>query len=84
LRVYDVSNPSNPINVGHTHHSANLNANFQDVAVLGHFVFLANAADGLRIYDVADASNPINIGHTNNSTALRAYASSVAVCSNLV
>jgi len=51
---------------------------------LGHFVFLANAADGLRIYDVADASNPINIGHTNNSTALRAYASSVAVCSNLV
>lgn len=66
LRIYDVSDPSNPINVGHTNNSANPSASVQDVAVSGHHVFLANAADGLRIYDVSNPANPSNIGHTNN------------------
>jgi len=61
LRVFDVSTPSNPINV----------------AIPMTTVFpwawpwrvitpnLANGDDGLRIYDISTPGNPVNVGHAN-------------------
>ena len=37
-----------------------------DVAVSGHYVFLANGGDGLRIYDVSTPTNPICVGHAKD------------------
>lgn len=79
LRIYDISDPANPHNVGHTNNSTALTASFQDLALSGPYAFLANANDGLRVYDVSDATQPKGIAHTNDSTALRAYASGVDI-----
>lgn len=74
LRIYNISNPANPVNVGH----ANDGAQALDVAVQGSFAYVANSTDGLRIYNVSNPSNPINVGHTNNG----GLAYSVAVSGN--
>jgi|ERR1035437_1283093 hypothetical protein len=37
-----------------------------DVAVKGHYAYLANGGDGLRIYDVSNPTNLKRIGHTND------------------
>jgi len=62
LRIYDISDPTNPLSIAHTNNAPNS----RGVAVSGNYVYLASLFDGLRIYDVSDPTNPINIGHTND------------------
>src|SRR6266478_3648148 len=79
LRIYDVSDPTNPTNVGHIN-----NGGYAEiVAVSGNYAYLANRDDGLRVYDVSDPSNPLNVGHTNvTGTGLRPWAFGVTVSGN--
>jgi hypothetical protein len=85
LRIYDVSTPSNPTNVGHINDlykpdgtPAYNGANASDVVVQSNYVYLANGFDGLRIYDVANPAAPLHVGHKvfNNGGQ---WACSVAV-----
>jgi hypothetical protein len=62
LRIYDITDPANPVNVGHTNNAGNA----WDLAVSGNFAYLANREDGLRIYDITDPANPANVGHIDN------------------
>src|SRR2546425_801959 len=48
LRVYDISNPTNLVNLGPTNNLRGV----QGVAVAGHYAFLAEGTDGVRIYDI--------------------------------
>ncbi|HXR03971.1 MAG TPA: hypothetical protein VN836_04605 [Verrucomicrobiae bacterium] len=52
VRVYDISNPTNPINIAHT--ATNYQGFSKRIAVSRGFAFVANANDGLRIYKVWD------------------------------
>ena len=62
IRVYNVSDPTNPINVCHRDDGGNADG----LALSGHYLFLANDYDGLRIYDISDPTNLVNIGHSTN------------------
>jgi len=73
LRIYDISNPANPVSVGHINHGF-----AAGVALAGNLACVADSADGLRIYDVSNPANPVSVGNTNNG----ASASSVAVAGN--
>jgi len=50
LRIYDISNPASPVNVGHID---NGNSG-RGICVQGNYAYLANYSDGLRIYEVND------------------------------
>lgn len=52
VRVYDISNPTNPINIAHT--ATNYQGFSKRIAVSRGYAFVANANDGLRIYKVFD------------------------------
>ncbi len=58
LRVVDISNPSNPYEVG----VYEATAGFFDVFVLGSYAYVA-AADGLRVIDVSDPFHPHEVGY---------------------
>lgn len=54
LRIYDVSNPANPVNVYHTN-----NGQFAyGVTIAGNYAYVAQGTS-LGVYDVTDPSNPI-------------------------
>ena len=74
LRIYDISDPANPVSVGNTN-----NGLASGVAVSGNSAFVADSADGLRIYDVSNPVNPVSVGNTNNG----ATALAVTVSRNL-
>jgi hypothetical protein len=61
LRIYDVSDPANPRNVGHI--SAGGYAD--GVVVIGNHAYLSGNGLGLKVYNISDPANPINVGHTN-------------------
>lgn len=75
LYVVDISNPANPIVVGHAYDGGTA----YGVAVSGNYAFLANDSDGLRIYDVSNPATPKSIGWTNDVSSGR----NVAVVGNL-
>jgi hypothetical protein len=58
LRVVDVSDPSNPVEVGFypTPNVAN------GVAASGDYAYVAANTAGLRVVDVSDPSNPVEVG----------------------
>lgn len=60
--VVDISNPANPIVVGHAYDGGTA----YGVAVSGNYAFLANDSDGLRIYDVSNPAAPKSIACTND------------------
>jgi len=62
LRIYDVSNPTNPICVGHTN-DVGRGGCAMGIALFGDYAYVANSNDGMRIYDVSDPAHPINVGH---------------------
>jgi hypothetical protein len=62
LRIFDISNPTNLICVGHTNNSENAGS-AMGIAVLGDYAYVANSNDGMRIYDVSDPTHPQNVGH---------------------
>src|SRR5713101_4461998 len=68
LRIYDVSDPTNPINIGHTNVSGTGSRPWAfGVTVSSNYAYLANGDDGLRVFDISTPSNPVDIGHTNNN-----------------
>lgn len=75
LRIFDVSNPANPVRVGQILSSSGA---ADGVAVSGNYAYVANNSDGLRIYDVSNPATPINVGHTN----IGGFPAGVAVSGN--
>jgi hypothetical protein len=62
LRIFDISNPTNLVCVGHTNNSENA-GNAMGIAVCGDYAYVANSNDGMRIYDVSDPTRPVCVGH---------------------
>jgi hypothetical protein len=77
LRVYDISNPTNLINVGYIHDSGQA----WGVAVSGNYAYLANSGDGLRVYDISNPTNVISVGHIHDG-GVSGNAYNVAVSGN--
>jgi hypothetical protein len=49
LRIYDISIPARPINVGYATHQF---VSAEDIAVAGNYAYLADAANGFWIYSL--------------------------------
>ena len=62
LHIYDLSNPSGPVEVGHTETGSGPTS----VAITDHYAVLANYNKGLRIYDIADPTNLVYVEYTND------------------
>src|SRR5579859_1135215 len=62
LRIYDISNPTNPFSAGHINSGASAFA----VVIATNHAYVANFDDGLRIYDVSNPTNPVTQGHAVN------------------
>jgi hypothetical protein len=60
LRVIDVTNPQNPIEVGYCALPTGM-ATYPVVS--GNYAYVANDVAGLRIIDVASPQNPTEVGH---------------------
>jgi hypothetical protein len=71
LRIYDISNPANPVNIANTNNGEQAFG----IAVSGNYCYLAGHTDGLWIYDISNPTNPVTVSHTNNG----GYAYKVAV-----
>jgi hypothetical protein len=71
LRVIDVSDPTDPSEVGFydTHGSAG------DVAVVGDYAYVADGSFGLWVFDISDPTSPTEVGFYNTPGS----ASDVAV-----
>ena len=83
LRVYDVSDQTNPVDIGHS--ATNYGAPALDVAVAGNYAYVANFSDGLRVFDISNPAVPTNVGHVthwNSSTNNLAEARGVTVAGN--
>jgi hypothetical protein len=66
LRVYDIGDPTNVVNVGHIDNGGRANG----VAVSGNYAYLANANDGLRVYEmVPDAVLTLGLTVSNTVSA---------------
>jgi hypothetical protein len=59
LRVIDVSDPANPIEVGY------FGIGRSDVAVQGDYAYVADEYYGLWVVDVSDPTNPTEVGYCN-------------------
>lgn len=71
LRIYDISNPANPVNIGHTNSSGGY---AWAVAVADHYAYVANLYGGLSIYDVANPTNPVSKSATTDGISARGVA----------
>jgi hypothetical protein len=73
FRIVDISDPTNPVQVG----SYDAFDNVSGVDVDGDFLFLANNYMHLRIFDISDLTNPVEIGVVPGTIA--DYANAVRV-----
>lgn len=68
LYIFDVSQPEQPLRVGHLFTPAPINW----VRVNGHTAYLAESDQGLQVYDLSDPARPFWVGgHTTQSYARR-------------
>jgi hypothetical protein len=87
LRVYDISDPAAPKNIGHLIPDGGGKITLTDgIALAGTNLFTANYADGLRVLDVSHPENPVSIAHANSysETNFGCIYFSVTVAGNLV
>jgi len=63
LFIYDISNPTNVVNVATTNTGA---GTVFSVAVSGNYAYMGVVNNGLRIYDVSNPAKPFFVGSTNN------------------
>ncbi len=68
VRVFDVSTPSTPTQVG----SYNTPGTAYDVSVSGNYAYVSDGTSGLRILDISTPSSPVSVGTYN--TPGTAYA----------
>ena len=59
LRIIDVSDPTDPVEVGHWDGLTDA----LDVAVSGSYAYVADGATGLWVFNVSNPSNPTQVGH---------------------
>jgi hypothetical protein len=59
LRIYDISNPATPLNVGHS--TNYLAAHAFRISVSGDAACICNWTCGMLVCDVSDKTNPINL-----------------------
>lgn len=71
LRIYNVTNPAVPVNVGHA-----ITGSFADwVVVVGNYAYIAQST-GIQVYDISNPSQPILAG--SGGTAAAAFALAVS------
>jgi hypothetical protein len=58
LRVIDISNPTNPVEIG----SYDTPGEAFGVYVSGNFAYVADRDSGLRVIDISNPKNPVEIG----------------------
>ena len=58
LRIYNISNPSNPFLIG----QRILPSSAKDVKVVGNLAIVADEYAGLRIIDISNLQDPIEVG----------------------
>ncbi len=64
LRVYDISNPANPTNIGYGGApSGPCPAGGYCLALSGNYAYMGNDCDGLRIFDISTPTNILNLGN---------------------
>src|SRR5581483_1748838 len=80
LRIYDVSDPVNPNNIGYLSDTNIANGFANGVVTAGNYAYVANASAGLLICNVANPTNPIIASSINNG----GFANGVAVSGNFV
>ena len=78
LRIYGVSDPLNPVNIGHAA-ITKLGSQLFAVAAAGNYAYVGNTVDGLHIYDVSDPTNPAEVGSVNVG-----FVRSIALLGNYV
>ena len=61
LRILDISNPANPIEISHTGTGES-----KGVFVAGRYAYISNSEDGLIIIDISEINNPIVVGKYNS------------------
>ncbi|MDP8238447.1 MAG: choice-of-anchor D domain-containing protein [Candidatus Hatepunaea meridiana] len=59
LRIFDVSDPANPSEIGSTGSST------PEVDIVGNYAYTASGYSGLRIIDISDPNSPEEIGNYN-------------------
>jgi hypothetical protein len=70
LRVFDISNPTTPLEVG-TLHFPHVTNNFTSgMAVKNGYVFVAQYVTGLQVIDVTDPTHPIQVATYNQNVKL--------------
>jgi hypothetical protein len=70
LRVVDVSNPTNPVEVGY----CNTPSIAWGVAVAGSYAYIADGDSGLRVIDVSNPGVPVERSHCNTVSRARGVA----------
>jgi uncharacterized secreted protein with C-terminal beta-propeller domain len=68
LLVYDISHPTNPVNIGHFVTNFDLEISTYAVVVSGNYVYettMSPEGGGLYVFDVSNPAAPANIFHTN-------------------
>lgn len=62
VRIYDVSNPADPVPVG----IASNGISPEGILLSGHTLYVPDYYNGLHVYDISNPTNAINIANTNN------------------
>jgi hypothetical protein len=62
IRIWDIRNPSNPVQVG-SWSSGVPNSDVHNVQVKGNFLYASYYAEGVEILDIEDPTQPIEVGH---------------------
>jgi hypothetical protein len=71
LRIYDLADPYNPIDVAHYDDGGYV----RDVSVVDNYAYIISEHAGLRILDVTDPYNPVEVGsYDTEITVVNQYA----------
>jgi len=76
LRIIDVSDPTDPVEVGHFDGFADA----LDVAVSGSYAYVTDGTNGLWVLSVSNPASPVQVGHLATTSQAQAFlAKSIAL-----